>query len=128
MDTIVSELILFKKGSFAWFFGLGLNWKIQNASQTLASSTLLKFIFGLADSLKKISNWKHKCFRFLGHFNKSYVYGDTLATMEFTTHKVNSLWSPILLRLMTLPNLQYEPEDIGSQICTSDTLYSFHLR
>ena len=128
IDTITQNSSFFKRvvalGSSEWVL-IGRN---QNSSQTLSYSTLLKFVFGLADSLKEdirldsiniLDSWVV--------LTNKYVYGDTLSTMYFTTHKVNSNWNANTFTINNLPSLQYDPANIGSDLITSDTLYSFHL-
>jgi len=102
--------------------------KIQTSTQTLASSALLKFIFGLPDSIEQdITEDSINVLDSWIILTNKYVYGDTLATMSFTTHKVNSNWSANTFTIDDLPSLQYEPDDVSSDLTTSDTLYSFHL-
>ena len=128
VDSIDQGSSFFKRvvplGSSDWV----LIGKYISPSQTLASSTLLKFIFGLPDSLKNDIN--EDSINVLDSWiilTNEYVYGDTLATMNFTTHKVNSLWSANTFTIDDLPSLQYDADDISSNFSASDTLYSFHL-
>ena len=128
VDTIAQNSSFFKKvvplGSSDWV----LIGKYDTPSQNLASSTLLKFIFGLPDSIK--ADFEEDSINVLDSWivlTNKYVYGDTLASMEFTTHKVNSYWSANTFTIDDLPSLQYDPVDISSDFSASDTLYSFHL-
>lgn len=128
IDTIEQSSSFFKRvvplGSSDWVM-IG---KSESPSQSLASSTLLKFIFGLEDSIETdIENDSLNVLDSWVVLTNKYVYGDTLATMEFTTHKVNSIWSANTFTIDDLPSLQYDPENIGTDLVTSDTLYSFHL-
>ena len=128
VDTIQQNSSFFKRvvplGSSAWV----LIGKYQTASQTLAASTLLKFIFTLPDSIENdidvdsinvLDSWII--------LTNKYVYGDTLSTMNFTTHQINSNWSANSFTIDELPSLQYDPENVSSEFSASDTLYSFHL-
>jgi len=128
VDTIQQNSSFFKRvvplGSSAWV----LIGKYQTASQTLAASTLLKFIFTLPDSIENdidvdsinvLDSWII--------LTNKYVYGDTLSTMNFTTHQINSNWSANSFTIDELPSLQYDPENVSSDFSASDTLYSFHL-
>jgi hypothetical protein len=128
VDTIQQNSSFFKRvvplGSSAWV----LIGKYQTSSQTLAASTLLKFIFTLPDSIENdidvdsinvLDSWII--------LTNKYVYGDTLSTMNFTTHQINSNWSANSFTIDELPSLQYDPENVSSEFSASDTLYSFHL-
>ena len=128
IDSIEQNSSFFKRivplGSSDWIL-LGKN---NTAEQSLVSSTLLKFIFGFADSIK--SQIEVDSINVLDSWvvlTNKYVYGDTLSTMSFTTHKVNSSWSSSSFTIEDLPELQYDSEDIGSNISATDTLYTFHL-
>jgi hypothetical protein len=128
IDTIEQTSSFFKRivslGSSDWVL-IGEN---TTSSQILASSTLLKFIFSFPDSIK--SDINEDSINVLDSWiilTNKYVYGDTLATMTFTTHKVNSSWSSSTFTIDDLPGLQYDAEDVSSDLSTSDTLYSFHL-
>jgi hypothetical protein len=128
LDTISQNSSFFKRvvplGASAWVL-IGKN---QISSQTLAASTLLKFIFSLPDSIEEDIN--EDSISVLDSWiilTNKYVYGDTLAAMNFTTHQVNSTWSANSFTVDDLPSLQYNPDDISSDFSASDTLYSFHL-
>ena len=128
VDTIVQNSSFFRRvvplGSSAWV----LIGKYQTSSQILASSSLLKFIFSLPDSIEE--DIKEDSINVLDSWiilTNTYVYGDTLATMNFTTHQVNSNWISNTFTVDDLPSLQYDPDDASSEFSASDTLYSFHL-
>jgi len=128
IDTIQQNSSFFRRvvplGSSAWVL-IGKN---QNSSQSLTASTLLKFIFSLPDSLKEeITNDSLNVLDSWIILTNRYVYGDTLATMNFTTHQVNTNWNSNTFTVDDLPDLQYNPNDISSDFSASDTLYSFHL-
>jgi hypothetical protein len=102
----------------------------QSPEQNIEASTLLKFIFGLADSLKTdvladninvLDSWIELRNRY------TYSYKDTLATMNFTVHKVNSYWSAAGFTIDSLPMLQFESNDVSSNFSITDTIYSFHI-
>jgi hypothetical protein len=127
-DTIVQSSSFFKDivplGASDWI----LIGKYQTSSQTIASSTLLKFIFNFPDSLKEdISEDSINVLDSWVVLTNKYVYGDTLAEMDFTTHQVNSSWSASTFTVEDLPGLQYDPQNISSDFSATDTLYSFHL-
>jgi len=128
VDTIEQNSSFFRRvvplGSSAWVM-IG---KYQSSSQTLASSALLKFIFSLPDSIEEDMN--EDSINVLDSWiilTNSYVYGDTLATMSFTTHEINSYWNSNTFTVEDLPSIQYDPDDASSDFSASDTLYSFHL-
>jgi hypothetical protein len=128
VDTIEQNTSFFKRvvplGSSAWV----LIGKYQTSSQELASSALMKFIFSLPDSIEEaITNDSLNVLDSWVILTNSYVYGDTLATMNFTTHQVNSNWNSNTFTIDDLPSLQYNPDDVSSEFSASDTLYSFHL-
>ena len=104
--------------------------KYQSTEQSIEASSLLKFIFGLADSLKtdiKADNisvldcWVELRNRY------TYSYEDTLETMNFTVHKVNSFWSSTAFTIDSLSKLQYDMNDVSSDFLTSDSIYTFHI-
>jgi hypothetical protein len=104
------------------------SWILLGKYQDTEASTLLKFIFGLSDSLRTdvidgninvLDSWIV--------LRNRYTYGDTLASIEFTTHKVNSNWSITQFTIDSLSKLQYEIEDVGSNLVATDTNYTFNL-
>jgi hypothetical protein len=108
---------------------LGLsNYILTGKYQDIEASTLVKFIFGLEDSLKTdvldgninvLDSWIV--------LTNRYVYGDTLASMDFTAHKVNSSWSYSDFTIDSLSSLQYESDDISTNLEISDTTYVFQI-
>jgi hypothetical protein len=70
------------------------NWILLGKYQDIEASTLLKFIFGFSDSLRTdVIDGNINVLDAWIVLRDRYTYGDTLASMEFTTHKVNSSWS-----------------------------------
>ena len=103
-------------------------WILLGKYQDIDASVLLKFVFGLSDSLETdvlddninvLESWIV--------LRDRYTYGDTLASMDFTTHKVNSLWSFTQFTIDSLSKLQYESTDIGSNLVATDTNYTFNI-
>jgi len=128
VDSIQQNSSYFKNvvslGSSDWIL-IGRN---QSSLQTLSSSVLMKFIFGFADSL--VDDIRNDSIDVLDSWvvlTNKYVYGDTLSSMDFTTHKITSYWPTSNFTIDDLPNLQYEPINIGTDLTTSDTLYTFHI-
>lgn len=102
--------------------------KSVNSTQSIASSALMKFVFNLADSIE--ADIQEDSINVLDSWvvlTNKYSFGDTLATMEFTTHKINSFWLAGTFTIDDLPSLQYDPMNIGTDLITSDTLYTFHI-
>ncbi len=104
------------------------DWLLVGKYDEIKATALLRFVFGLPDSLKTelkddninvLDSWINLTTR--------YVYTDSMATMNFTTHEVNSSWSSSSFTIDSLFKLDYEQNDIGSQFTISDTLYTFHL-
>ena len=125
-DTISQSSSYFKK-----VIPLGnADWILVGIKQDVKASSLLKFIFALPDSLKNdvkedninvLDSWIELRNRY------TYTNADTLATMNFTVHKVNSFWSPTAFTIDSLSKLQYDLNDVSSDFSISDTMYTFHL-
>ena len=108
---------------------LGISSKILiGKHDNIEASTLLKFIFGLADTLKDdiiagdlVVNeaWIELTTR--------YVYVDSNEVMDFTVHKVNSFWDHSAFTIDSLPKLSYEMNDISSSKEITDTNYVFNI-
>ena len=96
--------------------------------QGITASALMRFVFGLPDSLK--NDLKDGNINVLDSWiilRSRYVYTDSMATMDFTVHKVNSSWSSTAFTIDSLSNLNYEPNNVSSQFTITDTLYTFHI-
>lgn len=128
IDTIEQNSSFLKKviplGNSDWI----LVGKYQNNVTNVKASSLMKFIFGLADSLKNdvkagninvLDSWID--------LRNRYVYVDSLAVMNFTVHKVNSSWSSTSFTIDSLSKLQYDINDVSSDFSIEDTSYSFHI-
>jgi hypothetical protein len=104
------------------------DWILIGNYQDISASTLLKFVFGLADSLK--NDLKAGNINVLDSWmilRSRYVYVDSNATMNFTAHKVNSSWSPFAFTIDSLSSLDYDANNVSSQFTITDTLYTFHV-
>ena len=102
--------------------------KYQDQDQNIEASSLLKFIFGLADSLK--NDVKEDSINVLDSWvelRNRYTFVDILATMNFSVHKVNSYWSPTGFTIDSLFKLQYEMDDVSSDFEITDSTYTFHI-
>lgn len=104
------------------------DWILVGKYQDVKASALMKFVFGLPDSLKNaVKNNELNVLDSWIILRSRYVYVDSNATMNFTVHKVNSYWSPTAFTIDSLSKLNYENNDVGSQFTITDTLYTFHL-
>lgn len=99
----------------------------QQLNQVIKSSALLKFVFGLPDSIKtEVTKGNISVNDAWIKLRNRYVYVDTLAEMNFTVHKVNNNWTTSFT-IDSFPKLDYNSEDISSNFTIDDTSYSFHL-
>ncbi len=104
------------------------DWILIGKYQDITASTLMRFVFGLPDSLK--TDLKDGNINVLDSWiilRTRYVYTDSMANMNFTVHKVNSSWSSTAFTIDSLSKLDYDPNDVSSQFTITDTLYTFHL-
>ena len=102
--------------------------KNQTTNQTITSSALMKFIFGFPDSI--VTDIENDSLTVLDSWvvlTNKYLFGDSLDLMEFTTHEITAFWPPNTFTIDDLPSLQYDPQNIGTDLTTSDTLYTFHI-
>lgn len=96
--------------------------------QDITTTTLMRFIFGLNDSVKDdVLNDVINVLEAEITLTNRYVYGDTNAAMNFTVHKVNSFWSPTEFTIDSLDKLDYDMEDISIDHDISDTLHLFKI-
>ncbi len=94
----------------------------------IEASTLLKFIFGLADTLKDdIISGDLVVNEAWIELTTRYVYVDSNEVMDFTVHKVNSFWDRSGFTIDSLPKLSYEMNDISSSKEITDTNYVFNI-
>ena len=124
IDTIDQSSSYFKK-----VIALGsADWVLIGKYQDIKASALMRFVFGLPDSLK--NDLKAGNINVLDSWiilRTRYVYTDSMAAMNFTVHKVNSSWSATAFTIDSLSTLDYEPTNVSSQFTPTDTLYTFHL-
>jgi len=127
-DSIGQNSSYFKRivslGSSDWIL-IGKN---QTTNQTITSSALMKFIFGFPDSI--VTDIENDSLTVLDSWvvlTNKYLFGDSLDFMEFTTHEITAFWPPNTFTIDDLPSLQYDPQNIGTDLTTSDTLYTFHI-
>jgi len=124
VDTTDQSSSYFKK-----VIALGsADWVLIGKYQDIKASALMRFVFGLPDSLK--NDLKAGNINVLDSWiilRTRYVYTDSMASMNFTVHKVNSSWSATAFTIDSLSTLDYEPTDVSSQFTPTDTLYTFHL-
>ena len=130
-DTINQNSSYYKEviplGNSDWIL-VGRYQSPEPPEQSIVASSLLKFIFGLADSLK--TDIKADNINVLDSWielRNRYTYTDTLATMNFSVYKVNSFWSSTSFTIDSLSKLQYEMIDVSSDFLISDSTYTFHI-
>ncbi|NNG27899.1 MAG: hypothetical protein HKM87_10260, partial [Ignavibacteriaceae bacterium] len=96
--------------------------------EDIEASSLLKFIFGLADTLKDdIIAGDLDVNEAWIELTNGYVYVDSNEVMDFTVHKVNNAWDAFDFTIDSLPKLSYEMNDISSNKAISDTNYVFNI-
>jgi hypothetical protein len=96
--------------------------------ENIEASTLLKFIFGLADTLKNdIIAGDLEVNEAWIELTTRYVYVDSNEVMDFTVHKINSFWDHSAFTIDSLPKLSYEMNDISSSKEITDTNYVFNI-
>lgn len=96
--------------------------------EDIEASSLLKFIFGLADTLKDdIIAGDLDVNEAWIEITTRYVYVDSNEVMDFTVHKVNSFWDPSAFTVENLPTLSYETNDISLNKEITDTNYVFNI-
>jgi hypothetical protein len=126
VDTITQTSSYFKK-----VIPLGVaDWILigKYPTMNITASALMKFVFGLPDSLK--NDVKAGNINVLDSWiilRSRYVFTDSNAVISFTVHKVNSSWSPTAFTIDSLSKLNKEPNNVSSQFTITDTLYTFHL-
>lgn len=96
--------------------------------EDIEASSLLKFIFGLADTLKDdIKAGDVNVNEAWIELTTGYVFIDSNEIMDFTVHKVNNSWDPFEFTIDSLPKLSYEVIDISSNKEITDTNYVFNI-
>ena len=94
----------------------------------IEASSLLKFIFGLADTLKDdIIAGDLDVNEAWIELTNEYVFVDSNEVMEFTVHKVNTSWDHFAFTIDSLPKLSYEMNDISSNEEITDSNYVFNI-
>jgi len=96
--------------------------------EDIEASSLLKFIFGLADTLKDdIIAGDLNINEAWIEITTRYVYVDSNEVMDFTVHEVNNFWDSFAFTIDSLPKLSYEMNDISSNKEITDTNYVFNI-
>ncbi len=124
VDTVSQYSKYFKK-----VIALGASAKILVGKYNdIEASGLMRFVFSLTDSLKgDINDNNINVLEAKMTLRRTYQYGDTSASMDFTVHKVNNLWSPFDFTIDSLPSLNYNTENVSSNIQFSDTTCVLNL-
>lgn len=91
------------------------------------ASLLLQFNFNLPDSIKEdLLNNNLNVISANIEMSQNYLFGDSLAAFDFTTHKINSDWS-INFDADSLPFLDYDIEDVAAGKLINDSVTSFNI-
>lgn len=97
-------------------------------NQDVTAYALMQFLFALPDTIKDAINdnsisvtdsWLI--------LRRRYTFGDTLANMNFTVHKITTPWTINTFTIDSLSILQYEQNDVSSNLMINDTTYTFDL-
>ena len=124
IDTVSQYSKYFKK-----VITLGASAKILvGRYDDIEASGLMRFVFSLADSLKEdINNNNINVLEAKITLRRTYQYGDSTASMNFSVHKVNYLWSPYDFTIDSLSLLNPDPDDVSSNIEYTDSTCLFNL-
>jgi hypothetical protein len=115
--------------SFKYVYSLASsNIIMVGKSENVDSKILIKFVFGLTDSLKQdIINDSIIIKESWIEMNKVYDFGDLNSSFNFDVLKVNSFWTASF-SADSFANLNYDNIDLGSNFqSTNDTAYSFRI-
>ncbi len=92
------------------------------------ASSLLRFIFGLADTLKDdVAAGNIQVNKAWIELTIGYVFVDSNEVMDFTVHQVNNSWNSSDFTIDSLPKLSYDMNDISSNKEISDSNYIFNI-
>lgn len=104
--------------------------KYSNSGTSDEASILIQFAFFLPDSIKTdLTNNAATITDGWVEFVKTYEFGDSLNTLDFSAHKINTPWSSIGFTSDSLnTSFTYDNTDISSnRDVKSDSINSFHL-
>jgi hypothetical protein len=96
--------------------------------QNVEASSLIRFAVVLPDTIKNAFN--NSTLNILSakvYLTKLYNIGDESANLSYSAHFVTSGWTSFGFTADSLPNLQYNNNDISSNKTYSDTLYTFDI-
>jgi hypothetical protein len=88
---------------------------------------LIKFLIYIADSIdEQLDNNELTVQSSFIKFTKNYVFGDSLAQLDYTVHKINSDWSTGFTS-DSLSLLMYDASDVSFNKSFSDSVNSFYI-
>ncbi len=96
--------------------------------QNVEASSLIRFAVVLPDTIKSAFN--NSTLNILGakvNLTKVYNIGNASNQLNYSVHFVTSEWTSFGFTSDSLPNLQYDNNDISSNKTYSDTLYTFDV-
>ena len=100
----------------------GANTLLVGRTPDLEASTLVQFGAVLDDSIiSAINNDSINIISAVMQFHRSYAFGDTLNTFDFSVHKINSEWTSGFSE-DSLPGLQYDAGDVSTQKEITDSV------
>ncbi len=96
--------------------------------QNVDASSLIRFAVVLPDTIKSAFN--NSSLNILSskvYLTKVYKIGDDSSQLNYSVHFVTSGWTSYGFTADSIPNLQYDNNDISSNKTYSDTLYTFDV-
>ena len=96
--------------------------------ENVEASSLIRFAVVLPDTIKSaVNNSSLNILSAKVHLTKVYKIGDVSTQLNYSVHSVTSGWTSFGFTADSLPNLQFESNDISSNKTYSDTLYTFEV-
>ncbi len=96
--------------------------------ENVEASSLIRFAVVLPDTIKSAFN--NSTLNILSakvYLTKVYNIGNASSQLNYSVHFVTSGWTSFGFNADSLPNLQFDNNDIGSNKTYSDTLYTFDV-
>jgi len=100
---------------------------LGNAANVQAS-TLIMFGISLADSvITDLNNNAVNVVSSTVEMTPVYTFGDSTASLDYSVHKVNSVWTPSGFDADSLPGLAYDQTDMSTNHQFADTVATFDI-
>jgi len=127
-DTSIDSVAQYSK-SFKQVISLGLSSKILVGKyDNVEASGLMRFVYLLPDSINNdILEDSIDVLESKITMNRVYQIGDSSSPMTFTVHKVNSYWTPFDFNIDSLSKLDYNSENLATNLTETDTTFYFNL-